>query len=97
MAVFQSCWDVIKANTMGCSMIFMLVVSLKTILMLLSLLLVRRTPGSSILKDFRPISLVSDVYKIIAKVLANRLRRVVSRVYKKSGAKVLPLSSNTPH
>jgi hypothetical protein len=35
------------------------------------------------LKDFWPISLVSDVYKIIAKVLANRLRRVVEKFISK--------------
>ncbi|KAK0599556.1 hypothetical protein LWI29_006326 [Acer saccharum] len=33
-----------------------------------------------IMKDFRPISLVGSFYKILAKILANRLRRVIGTV-----------------
>jgi hypothetical protein len=35
------------------------------------------------IKDFHPISLVGGVYKIIAKVLANRMRRVMGRIISK--------------
>jgi hypothetical protein len=35
------------------------------------------------IKDFHPISLVGGTYKIIAKVLANRMRRVMDRVISK--------------
>ena len=36
------------------------------------------------LKDFRPISLVGGLYKILAKVLANRLKKVVGQVVSKA-------------
>ena len=32
------------------------------------------------MKDFRPISLVGGMYKIVAKVLANRLRMVLNKL-----------------
>jgi hypothetical protein len=42
--------------------------------------LIPKVSGASNLKDFRPISLVSGVYKIISKVLANRLRLVMDKI-----------------
>lgn len=36
------------------------------------------------LRDFKPVSLVGVFYKIIAKVLANRLRRVLLRIISES-------------
>nr|GFA02069.1 RNA-directed DNA polymerase, eukaryota, reverse transcriptase zinc-binding domain protein [Tanacetum cinerariifolium] len=35
--------------------------------------LIPKTPGANIVKDFRPISLIGCMYKIIAKILTNRL------------------------
>ena len=46
--------------------------------------LIPKIPGTVELKDFHPISLVGGIYKIIAKVLANRLKTVLNKVISKS-------------
>jgi hypothetical protein len=45
--------------------------------------LIPKVHGAKEIKDFHPISLVGGVYKIIAKVLANRMRRVMGRIISK--------------
>ena len=46
--------------------------------------LIPKKGGAEDFKDFRPISLVGGLYKWLAKVLANRLKRVLAKVILKS-------------
>jgi len=46
--------------------------------------LILKVPGAIDFKDFWPFSLVGGIYKIIAKVLANRLKTALEKVISKS-------------
>ena len=48
------------------------------------LVLIPKKEGAEDLKDFRPISLVGSLYRLIAKVLANRLKKVMNNLVNSS-------------
>ena len=48
------------------------------------LTLVPKKGGAEDLKDFRPISLMGSLYKLLANVLANRLKKVLRKVITES-------------
>ena len=48
------------------------------------LVLIPKKEGASDVQDVKPISLVGSLYKIIAKVLENRLKRVMGKVVSNS-------------
>lgn len=80
LAFFQDCWDVFKADIIGVFIDFhahsKFVKSLNTSF----IALIPKSPGTD-LANFRPISLVSGIYMIIAKVLANRMSRILEKDY----------------
>ena len=79
-AFWQFCWDFVKDEVLGFFKDFFergkFVRSLNTTF----LVLIPKKRWAEDLSDFRPISLVGGLYKLLAKVLANRLKKVVGKV-----------------
>ena len=79
MAFFQDYWTVIKEEIMAVFSDFYARGKFEKSLNATFISLIPKVSRASEFKEFRPISLISSIYKIIAKVLANRMRRVVDR------------------
>ncbi|RVW24688.1 Transposon TX1 uncharacterized 149 kDa protein [Vitis vinifera] len=84
IAFWQFCWDFVKDEIMGFFKDFFERGKFVRSLNSTFLVLVPKKGGAEDLRDYRPISLVGGLYKILAKVLANRLKKVVSKVVSSS-------------
>ena len=80
MAFWQDCWDVVKEEVMDLFKEFFEYGSFAKSLNTTFLVLIPKKGGADDLGDFRPISLLGSLYKLLAKVLANRLKKVLDRV-----------------
>jgi hypothetical protein len=80
MAFFQSCWGVVKSDILKVLNYFHELGSFEKSLNATFLALIPKKSEAVEVRDFRPISLVGGVYKILAKLLANRLRMVLPTI-----------------
>ena len=80
MAFWLFCWDVVKSEILGLFREFYLHRTFQISLNSMFLVLIPKKEGAIDLRDFRPISLVGSVYKLLVKVLANRLKLVMGEV-----------------
>ena len=80
MAFFQACWGIVKPNLMAVFHHFFANGRFEKSLNATFITLIPKKHAASEIRDFRPISLVGGVYKIITKVLANRLRIVMGDI-----------------
>lgn len=88
LGFFQDCWDIIKENLLrvldefldngklaqGCNSSFLVLIPKE---------------GFLGLQNLRPILLISSLYKIIAKVLARRLKHVMGKILEKLNPRLL--------
>ncbi|RVW36854.1 LINE-1 reverse transcriptase-like [Vitis vinifera] len=80
VAFWKTCWDFVKEKILELFKEFydqsFFAKSLNTTF----LVLIPKKGGVEDLRDFRPISLLGGLYKLLAKVLANRLKKVIGKV-----------------
>ena len=84
MGFIQSYWEVVKADIMVVLKDFHGFYSFEKSLNATFGSLFPKKSKAMEVKDFRPISLVGGVYKILAKLLANRLRVVLPKIISNS-------------
>ena len=80
MAFWQFCWDFVKEEIVDLFKEFYEQRSFVKSLNTTFLILIPKKGGTEDLGDFRPISLLGGLYKLLAKVLANRLKKVLGKV-----------------
>ena len=76
VAFWQFNWDFAKGDIMGLFKEFHESRKFARNLNTTFIVMVSKKSGAEDFKDFRPISLVCNLYKLLAKVLANGLKRV---------------------
>ena len=80
VAFWQSCWDFVKEEVVELFKEFYDQKSFAKSLNTTFLVLIPKKGGAKDLGDFRPINLLGGLYKLLAKVLANKLRKVLGKV-----------------
>ena len=80
MAFFQKCWSVLEKDVMAFFGDVYAYCKFEKSLNSTFLSLIPKKVDATNIRDFRPISLIGSVYKLLAKVLANRLRLVLDDV-----------------
>ena len=80
MAFWQFSWDFLRNDVMGLFKEFYEHKKFVRNLNTNFLVLIPKKGDAKDLKDFRSISLVGGLYKLLAKVLANRIKRVIGKV-----------------
>ena len=80
MAFFQKCWSVLEEDIMGFFEEVHSYCKFERSLNAFFIALIPKKQNATNIRDFRTISFIGSVYKLLSKVLANRLRGVLDHI-----------------
>jgi len=84
MSFYLSFWEILKENIIKAIQEFHARQITEKSFNATFVALIPKKASAAELKDFRPISLITGVYKVIAKLLAERLKRVIDKLVNKN-------------
>nr|XP_016498719.1 PREDICTED: uncharacterized protein LOC107817408 [Nicotiana tabacum] len=82
LAFFQLCWDTIKGELMEAIEYFHVNGVSERSINVSFITIVPKKESAFCIRDYRPISLVGSIYKIISKVLSNRLKKFLTGLFR---------------
>ncbi|PKU71765.1 Putative ribonuclease H protein [Dendrobium catenatum] len=77
---YRACWDTIKHHICKAVSHFFTSCYMPKQIKNTAIALIPKLPHANCVKDFRPISLCNVIYKVIAKILANRMKNVMPSI-----------------
>ena len=80
LAFFQQCWEVVKVEVLNTIQEFYEHEEFERSLNSTFVVLIPKKVGASDVRDFRPIYLTGSIYKIISKLFANKLKKVLHQI-----------------
>jgi hypothetical protein len=81
---FRGCWEVVRVDLMTIFKEFHVNAKMPRGLLSYFITLIPKVPNPHSINEFRPISLIGSLYKIVAKVLATRLGLVMDKLISKN-------------
>ncbi|WMV55749.1 hypothetical protein MTR67_049134 [Solanum verrucosum] len=80
MGFFVNCWEIVKGDLMSTMQNFHSQEFFEKSFNATYIALISKKSGAKELRDFRPINLIGSVYKLIAKILTERLKKVMHKL-----------------
>ena len=84
MAFFQKCWQVVESDVLVVFEEFYELCTFKKSFNATFLALIPKKQNARNVKDFRPITLIGSLYKLVSKVLTNRLKTMMENLISES-------------
>jgi len=94
MGFYIKCWEVVKGDIMKTFQHFYDQGRFERSFNATFIALIPKKKGAKELRDFRPISLIGSIYKILSKVLTERLKRVMSKLVNSQQLAIISLKGS---